>query len=260
MSSKLQVKRPSILLFDFVETVVKTSLVDQVLWPYIESSSQQYLLENWGSTTVEDDIGKLRDDAITDLMAPQIPEHNTMLPMSGEERFEFIKTVCKYVQYCQTNNRHNRAIQIFRLHMWFDGYRRERLQTPVYSDAAKQLRKWKEEGVQLWVVSNGYAQATKQFLSKTNHGNLNSVINGYFDNRLGPLDNMSAYRNLLTRFNCGVERILFLTKSAKKATAALGAGINTILVLTHRRNIEKLTEEEAKIPHIRMLSSLNFTD
>ena len=42
--------------------------------------------------------------------------------------------------------------------------------------------------------------------------------------------------------------VLLLTKDAAEAKAALANGMSAILVLTHRRNIEKLDEEAKKIP------------
>lgn len=55
--------------------------------------------------------------------------------------------------------------------MWFDGYKRQRIETPVYSDVAIQIQKWRcDQEIKLFVFSNGWAEATKRFMSQTNHG------------------------------------------------------------------------------------------
>lgn len=253
MTARMLVKRPRAIMFDLVATVVKTSLVDGVLLPYIVDNIQLFLEENWSIKAVQDDIANLRWAAKQDPTAPQIPE-------STVDRAQLITAVANYVRYAQTNQKDGLAMTLLRLHMWFDAYKRNRLQTPTYSDAASQLHKWHERGIKLCVLSNGWSRASQLFLSNTVHGNLAQLIAHHFDTELGPLDSADTYRKVLQQVQLPPTDVLFLTKDAKEGQAASQAGLSVILVITHRRTIEKLNEDQAKMARVRSFSDLDFTD
>lgn len=264
-NNQLLVKRPQALLFDFVATVTKSSFIDKVLLPYIPNNIMNFLEENWNSKTIQEDINNLRKEAMNmnNPSVPQIPEM-----VDEGDRSKVIDAVAAYVRYCSDTNKQKNEINIvgnamivLRFHMWFDGLKRGRLQTPIYSDVNSQLKKWHDEkGTKLYVVSNGWADATKRFLTKTNHGNLEVLIEGHFDTTLGSLNDPSTYDKVLELIKVPAENVLFLTKCAEEGRAALQAGLNSILVLTHRRNIEKLDEESKKLPRVRSFNDLVFVD
>jgi len=141
--------------------------------------------------------------------------------------------------------------------MWFDGLKRGKIEMPVYSDVVSKLKKWSTElHIKLYVLSNGWSEATKRFMAMTNHGDLSVLIEDYFDTELGELNEPATYTKALAVIKEPAESVLFLTKNAGEARAAMTAGLNAILVLTHRRNIEKLDEEGKKIPRIRSFNEL----
>lgn len=143
--------------------------------------------------------------------------------------------------------------------MWFDGYQKNRLETPVYSDVAIQIQKWRcDQEIKLYVLSNGWAEASKRFLTKTNHGDLNLLIDGYFDSSLGPLNEPATFETLLNRIQEKPENVILLTKSSEQGQAAQQLGLTVVLVLTHRRNIEKLDEKGRQMPRVRSFNELEF--
>ena len=146
-----------------------------------------------------------------------------------------------------------------RFHVWFDGYDKGRIETPVYSDVAIQIQKWRcDLQIQLYVLSNGWAEANRRFLSKTNHGDLNLLISGHFDTTIGSFLSPDTYQKVLAEIKRSPEEVLFLTKSADEARTAQSVGIAVVLVMTHRRNIEKLEEADKSLPRIRSFNELEF--
>ena len=253
MAHQLLVKKPKVLLFDVVSTVTKTSFIDKVLLPYVSSHIKQFLEENWDSKSVQADIDNLRWQAKQEPGAPQIP--------INAERDALIDATMAFVKYCVDKNNESQAIILLRLHMWFDGYKRDRLETPVYSDSACKLKKWHfEQNIKLYVLSNGWNQASKRFLSRTNHGDLNELIMDHFDTEMGLLTDESTYRKVLEQINEPPEVVLFLTKDAAEGQAALRAGLSVVLVMTHRRNIEKLDEDAKKMPRVRSFNDIEFAN
>ena len=125
---------------------------------------------------------------------------------------------------------------------------------------AIQLQKWRnDEGVKLHVFSNGWAEATKRFLARTNHGDLNLLIEDHFDTSLGSLTEEATYTKVLEKLKLPPNAVLFLTKSAEEGRVATKVGLLVVLVLTHRRNIEKLSEaDRAAMPRVRSFNEIEF--
>lgn len=143
--------------------------------------------------------------------------------------------------------------------MWFDAYSRNLLETPVYSDVAIQIQKWRcDQDIKLYVFSNGWAEATRRFLTKTNHGDLNLLIDDYFDTSLGQLSDANTFTKVLNKINEKSENVVFLTKSPDEGRAAQSIGLTVVLVLTHRRNIERLDEEARRMPRVRSFNEIEF--
>ncbi|KPM05227.1 enolase-phosphatase E-1-like protein 1 [Sarcoptes scabiei] len=131
--------------------------------------------------------------------------------------------------------------------MWFDGYNRNKIETPVYSDVAIQIKHWRiTQNIKLYVLSNGWVEATKRFMAKTNHGDLNLLIDGHFDSTSGPLDDPNTFRRVVEQISLPPTQVLFLTKSPSENKAALEAGLNSILVMTHRRDLARLDDKMKK--------------
>ena len=249
---QLQVQKPRAILFDISGTVTKSSFIDKVLMPYIKDNIHIYLEENWGLKNVHVDLDNLRAQAALDAPdAPQIPRN--------ADKATMIDATVAYVNHCVEYKKENKALALLRFHMWFDGYKRERIETPVYSDVAIQIQKWRcEQNIKLYVFSNGWSEATKRFLSRTNHGDLNLLINGHFDTSLGSLSDPTTYTRLLEKINEQPNMVLFLTKSAEEGRAAIQAGLYVVLCLTHRRNIEKLDSEGKKMARVRSFNEIEF--
>lgn len=251
---QLQVKKPRAILFDISGTVAKSSFIDKVLMPYIKEFIRMYLEENYEQRNVRTDIENLRVQASRDDAAPKIPG-----PEAG--RANLINATVAYVNYCADNKMENKAITLLRFHMWFDGYKRQRLETPVYSDVAIQIQKWRcDQEIKLFVFSNGWAEATKRFLSRTNHGDMNLLIDDHFDTTTGSLTDPATFAKVLDheKVKEQPQDVLFLTKSPEEARAAIAAGLIVVMVLTHRRNIEKLDTEGRRLPRVRSFNEIEF--
>lgn len=250
----LVLKRPKAILFDVSGTVTKTSFIDRILVPYISANIRQYLEENWTTQMVKVDIGLIREDLKNN------PVEGVKLPEDGDQnKAEMIEQIAKWVDTFAGDNTANQAFGLLRFHVWFDGFRHDKLQTPVYSDVAIQIAKWSGElGIRLYVFSNGWAEATKRFLGKTNHGNLNLLIEKHFDTSFGKLTESTTFTKILTEIDEKADDVCLLTKSAKEAKAAVQAGLTVVLVLTHRQDIGKLDDDAKKLPRVRSFNEIEF--
>lgn len=146
-----------------------------------------------------------------------------------------------------------------RFHVWFDGYERAILTTPVYSDVAIQMKNWRcEHGIRLYVTSSGWAEASRVFLSRTNQGDMTLLIDEYFDTGTGPMNESDTYRAVLQRIGQTGPDCVLLTKSPGSAVAAANVGIVPILVVTHKRDYDLLGDQAKGIAVVRTLNEIEF--
>ena len=245
------VKEPKAIIMDLMGTAVKTGFIEKILLPYVKDNVSTYLAEKWSDKRVKKDIEKLRKEA-TDgpvkIAAADAPEE------------EQKKSVAEYMVTAVDTKKESSGVQAFRFNMWFDGYKKGKIKTPIYSDVAIQVKKWKDSGLKIYVLSNGWKEATKKFLGTTTTGDLNLMVDDHFDTTEGKLDDKQTYTNIAQKIGLTVDQCLFLTKSGPEGLAAKQAGMPTVLVMTHRKNIDKLTDEERTLNKIRSFNELEFGD
>ncbi|KAH9391161.1 Enolase-phosphatase E1 [Tyrophagus putrescentiae] len=238
----VKVKKPLAVVFDFCGTAARDTFVEKTLQPYFKLAYKAYFEANWSKEECQADAKAL---AAIDLTAA---------------KQEQIAALAKYVEYCGANKKDtSKAFVMYRFHVWFDGYDRGKLTTPVYSDVAVHIQKWKTElQLKLFIFSNGWTEATKKFMSKTSHGDLNALIDDHFDTSLGSLKDAATYRKLIERIKEDPKEVTFLTKSASEGKAAKAAGLNVVLVLTHTATVEAVSTSCKDIPIARSFTQVEF--
>lgn len=113
--------------------------------------------------------------------------------------------------------------------------------------------------IRLFVYSSKWSEASKCFLSKTNHGNLSLLIDAFYDTTtVGAPNKPETYTTLLQLIKYNSRDVLFLTKSPEEARAANQAGITTVLVIAHRKDLNNISEDDRGLPRIRTYNELDF--
>ncbi|KAI2811226.1 Enolase-phosphatase E1 [Blomia tropicalis] len=102
----LKVRKPKAIFFDMFGTVVKTSFIDKVLFPYIRNNCDTFLANNWGKRVLMRDINLLREQSIDD--------GGPLIAKSNEPNDKIRRSVVEYILRCQEEVRTNEAIRIFR--------------------------------------------------------------------------------------------------------------------------------------------------
>ncbi|KAH7640102.1 enolase-phosphatase E1 [Dermatophagoides farinae] len=273
---QVKVKKPNAVLFDIAGTVARESFVEKLLIPYFKVAYRVYLENNWSKPECAEAVKKLAEAAEKDSKAPKIQmgsskKNNSQSSVSSSSmkspsttvsrnrKKDAIEQVCRYIQYCMDNEKETKAYAFFRFQVWFDGYDRNKLSTPVYSDVAITVQRWKNtKAIKLYILSNGWAEASRKFMSKTSHGDLNLVIDDHFDTSIGPLLNPETFTKVAAKIGQSLADVIFLTKSAEQGKAAKQAGMNVILVLTHGPAVDQALEICRDIPIARTFTDIEF--
>ncbi|KAH9404923.1 Enolase-phosphatase E1 [Tyrophagus putrescentiae] len=247
----LVVRKPKAILFDVICTVTKSSWLEKVVYPFLWRNAAAYLSRNWGNRVLARDVELLRLQA-----AKEGREFTVSRDQQSKATEASIAAVAAYVQHCLETMVNHEAIRNFST---------AKLETAVYSDAAICLADWAtKESIMLHVVSSGWAEAMRRLLARTNHSDLSLIIRSFVDTELGPMEEAATYRAVLKRLGLGPEETLFLTHSARKAVAAHQAGLNVVMVATHREDEARERSfspvvQSAGMPFIRIFTDLTFS-
>ncbi|TPW12512.1 MAG: enolase-phosphatase E1, partial [Halothiobacillaceae bacterium] len=111
--------------------------------------------------------------------------------------------------------------------IWEAGYRNGDFTGHLYEDAARNLRRWHEQGIALYVFSSGSVYAQKLLFGFSDFGDLTPLFSGYFDTTSGNKGEAGAYRTILQAINTPAAATLFLSDIRAELDAAATAGMQT---------------------------------
>lgn len=111
--------------------------------------------------------------------------------------------------------------------IWEAGYRNGDFQGHVYDDAMRHLRKWKDQGLALFVFSSGSVYAQKLLFGYSSFGDLTPLFSGYFDTTIGAKRETAAYRHIVQHIGIPAGEILFLSDIREELDAAQTVGLRT---------------------------------
>jgi len=111
--------------------------------------------------------------------------------------------------------------------IWEAGYRNRDFTGHVYEDAVRNLQRWRDAGLRLYVFSSGSVQAQKLIFGYSAAGDLTPLFSGYFDTTIGNKRDPAAYRQIAQQSGVPAEQILFLSDIKEELDAARAAGMQT---------------------------------
>jgi enolase-phosphatase E1 len=111
--------------------------------------------------------------------------------------------------------------------IWKVGYQAGELKGHVYADTPVFLRRWHEQGLQLYVYSSGSVEAQKLIFGHSDAGDLTPLFSGYFDTQVGGKREAASYRAILERIGLPGSQVLFLSDIGEELDAARAAGMQT---------------------------------
>ena len=111
--------------------------------------------------------------------------------------------------------------------VWEQGYQAGQLKGHVYPDAVEALKRWHQQGYELYVYSSGSIQAQRLIFGCSEAGDLSPLFSGYFDTTSGPKREAQSYANITQAINVEAGQILFLSDIVEELDAASAAGMAT---------------------------------
>jgi len=200
------------ILTDIEGTTSSLSFVKDVLFPYARERLAGFVRERANDPAIRQDLNEaakaagrpLADDEAIAQLLTWIDEDRKITPLKSLQG-----------------------------KIWETGYRTGELKGHVYEDAVRQLRRWKADGIALYVFSSGSVLAQKLLFGYSRFGDLTPLFSGYFDTAVGPKRESSAYRAIAQAMGFAPDQILFLSDIPAELDAAHTAGLRTCLLTRH---------------------------
>lgn len=195
------------IVTDIEGTTSSLSFVKDVLFPYARRHIAEYVRAHATDERVApllDDVRELMaEPAGLDAIIDQLIEW-----IDGDRKITPLKTLQGLV--------------------WEHGYRAGDFHGHIYDDAVTMLRRWQQQGIELYVYSSGSVYAQELLFAHTRHGDVRSLFTGYFDTHIGPKNEAASYRRIAAELAIAAHDIVFLSDINTELDAASAAGMRTV--------------------------------
>lgn len=141
--------------------------------------------------------------------------------------------------------------------VWRDGFHSGELLAHVYEEVPELLRRWRSQGLKLYIYSSGSIQAQKLFFGHTIVGNLLPLFLGHFDTTIGGKRESQSYERIAQAIAVPPQRILFVSDLAVEIEAAHHAGLQVVASV---RPGNTPLPDDFPYPQITSFEQLNLPD
>lgn len=195
------------ILTDIEGTTSAVSFVFDVLFPYAARHLPDFVREHAGRVDVAAQLDAVRRDS--------------------NEPDADVERVVEILLGWIAEDRKATPLKALQGMVWEQGYLAGQLKGHVYPDAVEALKRWHQDGFQLFVYSSGSIQAQRLIFGCSEAGDLTPLFNGYFDTTSGPKREAQSYANITQAIEVEATQILFLSDIVEELDAARAAGMAT---------------------------------
>ncbi|MDF3028666.1 MAG: acireductone synthase [Fluviicola sp.] len=207
----MTVKKPKFILTDIEGTTSSISFVAEKLFPYFRNNIL--------------DLTEMTDNAIVKDAFEQT------IQLAQSEDGELISTEQEIIDKLyewSVEDRKITPLKTLQGVLWEKGYRDGVLKGHVYPEVAANLKKWKEQGIELGVFSSGSVSAQKLIFGYSISGDLTPLFSAYFDTNTGGKRDGETYAKIAKALSLEATEILFLSDIVEELEAADSNGFQTI--------------------------------
>ncbi|CAB1318036.1 unnamed protein product [Coregonus sp. 'balchen'] len=226
------------LLLDIEGTTTPITFVKDILFPYIKDNLEEHLSAHWEEDECKQDVHLLKKQVEEDLRLNRACAQHVLDQSGHTDEEKAIREVVDNVLWQMASDRKTTALKQLQGHMWRAAYAAGRIKGEVYQDVVPSIRRWRRQGLKVYIYSSGSVEAQKLLFGNSVEGDV--------------LDRIAE------RIGCLSEEIMFLTDVTREAKAAEDAGVN-VAVVVRPGNMELTEEERSHYNLITTFSQLEVT-
>lgn len=200
--------RASVALLDIEGTIGSISFVKDVLFPYARERMASFVQEHRNEDRMRAELDASARESGVDV-------HD--LPAIVTALHEWSDADVKIGPL--------KAIQGM---IWREGYESGRLKSELYDDAVAAMRRFRLDGVHLYIYSSGSIEAQHLLFAHSVFGDLRPLLNGYFDTTSGPKRDPASYRRIAAAIGSPAGAIVFFSDHHAELDAAQMAGMQVV--------------------------------
>jgi enolase-phosphatase E1 len=190
--------RPTAIVTDIEGTTTPIAFVRDVLFPYARARLPGFLAEHSGDPVVAEAAALADGRPVLEALLAWMDADAKVTPL--------------------------KAIQGM---IWNEGYARGELLGRIYPDVPPVLRKWRAQGIRLYVYSSGSEAAQRLIFGHSDAGDLGALFSGFFDTRVGAKREAASYASIARSVGVPPGEILFLSDIEAELDAAAESGLAT---------------------------------
>jgi enolase-phosphatase E1 len=213
------------ILLDIEGTTTPITFVTRVLFPFARKNLRSHLEQQAGSVEHESLLARLREEHGVDSH-----DHAGVPPWIEEPRAARVAAIAAYVEWLMDRDRKSGALKDLQGKIWESGYQSGELVGEVFPDVLPALRRWRTQGLAVGIFSSGSVWAQQLLFRHSSEGDLTTLVQWFFDTRMGPKVQAESYRRIASAIGCAPNGTLFLSDVARELDAARAAGMQVRLL------------------------------
>ena len=196
------------ILTDVEGTITSPSFTRDEVIPYVSANITDYVWDN-------------EPDILNHLNAVRKEENNPDLTTG-----ELIEVLLRYIDEGEEPS----SLQALQTIILQEGYETKRIQSQVYEDALRALKRWHEQDILVYVYSSLSEAEQHLLLAHTQVGDINSSFDRLFDIKIGTKKETETYNKIAASIGIPTFDILFLTDNIEDAVTASNTGMKVIVM------------------------------
>jgi enolase-phosphatase E1 len=200
--------------------------VYDVLFPYARRALPGWLHAHEGTDALHAVTDVLAREHADDRRAGEAVPH-----WSETTEQDRVQSIEAYVTWLMARDRKATGLKLLQGLIWEEGYRSGQLRGAVYEDVPRALQRWKMAGIAAAIYSSGSELAQRRLFESTPHGDLTSLLSGFFDTRVGAKQSAESYAVVAARLGVDPRQMLFVSDVAAELSAADAAGCSGVLIV-----------------------------
>ncbi len=198
------------VIFDIEGTIGDIAFVRSVLFPFARERLTAFLTTHWADDRVTALLEQARDIAARPLATASEAVEQFTAWTDEDRKITPLKTLQGLI--------------------WRSGYESGVLKAHLYQDAIDAMRRFKAEGLQLYIYSSGSIEAQKLYMAHSIAGDLRPLLSDYFDTTTGAKADPSSYSAIAERIGEPPRNIIFFSDAVPEVEAAHAAGMSAALL------------------------------
>jgi enolase-phosphatase E1 len=212
---------PKLYLLDVEGTVASLTLTSEILFPYARTHLADFLKQNLSRPEVQADLKLLAEE--------NRAEESQVSPTYGVEIRNELHARA-YLTWLMDQDRKSTALKSLQGKIWKSGFESGELKGTLFDDVPAAFQRWSQTA-RVAIYSSGSTEAQQLLFRHSTHGDLTSLIAGYFDTRTGVKGNPASYVAIAAAMQVAPGEVLFFSDVVRELDAAREAGCQTRLVI-----------------------------